>query len=126
MLKPTNETLVYLVLLLLIVFVIVSCKNKEEKYELYQIKSLVTNEESPLFNEYEYYYLTLDYKDNTIFTEYKFKDESENKIKNGTFVIENNEITITLGAETIKARKNVEDNTLIINLVVLEFYYKKI
>lgn len=123
--KIKNKIIIIL-LILFVVFLCTSCKKKEEKYELYQVKSLVTNEESPLFNEYEYYYLTLDYKDNTIFIEYKFKNESENKIKNGTFVIENNEMTITLENDTIQAKINEQENTIIVNLVVLEFYYKKI
>lgn len=121
-----KNKIIIILLILFVVFLCTSCKKKEEKYELYQVKSLVTNEESPLFDEYEYYYVTLDYKNNTICTEYKFKSKNEIKAKNGTFVIEENDLTITLGAETIKARKNVEDNTLIINLIVLEFYYKKI
>ena len=40
-------------------------------------------------------------------------------------MIENNDIIIKLENETIQARMS-EDNTLIVNLVVLEFYYKKI
>ena len=122
--KIKNKIIIIL-LILFVVFICTSCKNKEEKYELYQIKSLVTNEESSLIDEYEYYYITLDFKNLAIQLEHKLKSSEKSEIRNGTFTIENNDIIIKLENETIQARMS-EDNTLIVDLVVLEFYYKKI
>lgn len=118
--------IVYLALVMLVVFVIVGCKKKEEKYELYKINSLITNEESTLFEEYDYYYITLDFKNLTIQLEHKLKSSEKAEIRNGTFTISNNDIIIMFGNETIKAKMDIENDTIIVNLIVLEFYYKKI
>lgn len=122
--KIANK-IIYLMLVMLVVIVTTGCKKKEEKYELYKIVSIVTNEESTLIDEYEYYNITLDYKNSAIQLEYKMKSNENSEIRNGSFTVENDEITITLADEKITARFNGE-NTIIVNLVVLEFYYKKI
>lgn len=122
--KLANK-IIYLMLVMLVVIVTTGCKKKEEKYELYKIVSIVTNEESTLIDEYDYYNITLDYKNSAIQLEYKMKSSENSEIRNGTFTVENDEITITLADEKITARFNGE-NTIIVNLVVLEFYYKKI
>lgn len=122
--KLANK-IIYLMLVMLVVIVTTGCKKKEEKYELYKIVSIFTNEESSLIDEYEYYNITLDYKNSAIQLEYKMKSNENSEIRNGSFTVENDEITITLEDEKITARFNGE-NTIIVNLVVLEFYYKKI